>query len=62
MASFPLNLQVVEMVRVTENRLEPPANGRGLFSYLFDNVEFNLPIFFLIDFQWPNLVEINKTT
>ncbi|EFX82354.1 hypothetical protein DAPPUDRAFT_241432 [Daphnia pulex] len=26
-----------EMVRVTENRLEPPANGRGLFSYLFDN-------------------------
>jgi hypothetical protein len=28
------------MVRVTENRLEPPENGRGLFSYLFDKVEF----------------------
>jgi hypothetical protein len=27
------------MVRVTENRLEPPANGRGLFSYLFDKVK-----------------------
>jgi hypothetical protein len=47
------------MVRVTENRLEPPENGRGLFSYLFDNVEFDFPIFFSIDFQWANLVEIN---
>ncbi|XP_046448237.1 uncharacterized protein LOC124197028 isoform X2 [Daphnia pulex] len=26
-----------EHVRVTENRLEPTQNGRGLFSYLFDN-------------------------
>lgn len=30
-----------EMVRVTENRLEPLGKERGLFSYLFDNVEFN---------------------
>ncbi len=28
------------MVRVTENRLEPPTNGRGLFSYLFDQVKY----------------------
>ncbi|EFX82330.1 hypothetical protein DAPPUDRAFT_241492 [Daphnia pulex] len=28
-----------EMVRVTENWLEPKANGRGLFSYLWDRVE-----------------------
>jgi hypothetical protein len=30
-----------EHVRVTENRLEPTQNGRGLFSYLFDNVSNN---------------------
>ena len=27
-----------EMVRVTENWLEPPVNERGLFSYLWDQV------------------------
>ena len=27
-----------EMVRVTESLFEPPENGRGLFSYLFDQV------------------------
>jgi hypothetical protein len=29
-----------EMVRVTENRLEPLGNARGLFNYLWDKVEF----------------------
>lgn len=31
----------LEMVRVTENWLEPLAIRRGLFSYLFDNVGFD---------------------
>lgn len=30
-----------EMVRVAENRLEPPEKGKGLFSYLWDEVEFS---------------------
>lgn len=36
--SFVVNLHSYEMVRVTENRFEPPENGRGLFSYLYDEV------------------------
>lgn len=35
---FVVNFHSYEMVRVTENRFEPPENGRGLFSYLFDEV------------------------
>jgi hypothetical protein len=35
--------QVREMVRMTENWLEPPVNGRGLFSYLWDQVELRRP-------------------
>ena len=27
------------MICVTENRLEPPENGRGLFNYLWDQVK-----------------------
>lgn len=29
-----------EMVRVTENRLEPQGTERGLFNYLWDQVEY----------------------
>lgn len=32
------------MIRVTENRFEPPENGRELFSYLFDQVFMILTI------------------
>lgn len=35
------NYQVYEHVRVTENRLEPTQNRRGLFSYLYDDVSNN---------------------
>ena len=28
-----------EMVRVTEQKLEPSANGKGLFNYLWNEVE-----------------------
>jgi hypothetical protein len=28
------------MVRVSENVLEPPPNGRGLYNYLWENVKF----------------------
>ena len=30
------------MIIVTENTLDPPEHGRGLFSYLWDGVEFFL--------------------
>jgi hypothetical protein len=33
--------QVRKMVRVTENWLEPQVNGRGLFSYLWDQIELS---------------------
>ena len=36
------------MVRVTENRLEPEGKEHGLFSYLFDKVEFNSSNYFLL--------------
>jgi hypothetical protein len=43
-----------EMVRVTENRLEPEGKERGLFNYLFDTVEFNLMEIILIQLtQFP---------
>ncbi|XP_046448138.1 uncharacterized protein LOC124196928 [Daphnia pulex] len=53
-----------EMVRVTENGLEPPANGRGLFSYLFDGVEFSFPFSFSLDLiaNESILAGSNKTT
>ena len=30
-----------EMVRVTENTLEPQENGTGQFRYLLDKVDYN---------------------
>jgi hypothetical protein len=33
-----MNYVRYEMIRVTENRFEPPKNGRGLFNYLWDQV------------------------
>jgi hypothetical protein len=52
------------MVRVTENGLEPPAKGRGLFSYLFDGVEFSFPFSFSLDLiaNESILAGSNKTT
>lgn len=36
----PFSCSRYEMVRVNETLLEPPPNGRGLYSYLWENVKF----------------------
>jgi hypothetical protein len=36
----PFSCSRYEMVRVSENVLEPPPNGRGLYNYLWENVKF----------------------